>query len=70
MELGDLVRNICFTNLYRSIDHVNHPISETDVPIPIGSPGFIISIPNGTWVKWVVNGNIGWSYGKFLEVVQ
>jgi len=66
MGPGDLVRNRCFTNLYRNV--VERP--RTGVPIPTGSSGIIISIPNGTWVKWVVNGNLGWSYGKFLEVVQ
>ena len=38
--------------------------------VPYESIGVILSPTNGTWVKWMVNGNIGWSNFTFLKEVK
>ena len=38
--------------------------------VPYGSIGVILSPTNGAWVKWMVNGEVGWSNFTFLREVK
>lgn len=37
--------------------------------VPYGSIGVILSPTSGTWVRWMVNGKVGWSNFSFLKEV-
>ncbi len=68
MKPGDMVKNRCFLDFYPTAKSVNYGIPDDDVPT--GCVGMILSPPDGTWVKWMVNGKVGWSDWNYLEVLQ
>ena len=65
---GDLVKNLCFLDFYPTAEHVNQRLP--DDGIPMNSIGMIVKPPDGTWVKWLVNGRVGWSNWTFMQVVE
>jgi hypothetical protein len=67
MKPGDLVRSIVTIDLYSTPSRVNKRISDTF--IMRGTVGVLLSSPDGTWVKWLVDGRPGWSNARCLEVV-
>jgi len=38
--------------------------------VPLGSVGIVLSWPAGTWIRWFVNGQAGWSHVEYLEVLK
>lgn len=71
MVPGDLVRSMCFLYLHSSADSVNRGVPDDGVPM--NSTGILITPPNprinGNWVKWMVNGKVGWSNFTLMEVI-
>ena len=69
MVPGVLVRNRCYMDFYPTAESVNRRIP--DDGIPIGSLLTIISPPNGTWIKVLCDGKIGWvNWTLLVEVIQ
>jgi len=71
MNKGDLVKSRCFLYLYPTAERVNRGVPDDGVPM--NSTGILITSPhpiNGTWVKWMVNGRVGWSNFTLMEVLQ
>ena len=64
---GTLVTNRCFLDLYPEIESIDRGVPDDGVPF--NSFGIILSPPNGAWIKWMVNGKIGWSNWTFLSDV-
>lgn len=67
MKPGDMVRTIVWLDFYPSVEHVNKMLPAD--AIESFTLGMVISPPNGTWIKWLVNGKVGWSNHNFLEVI-
>jgi hypothetical protein len=67
MNVGDLVKNLCFTHLYSTVKQVHRGLPE-DV-IPIDSLLTILTPPNGTLIKVLHQGKIGWVNTNFLELI-
>jgi hypothetical protein len=66
---GDLIKNLCFLDLYPTADSVNHRIP--DDGIPKDSICTVLSPPNGTWIKVLCDGRVGWvNWRLFVEVLQ
>jgi len=68
MKPGDLVI-VTITN-YLMLHHTVKSVRTFDPPpreITRGSIGIILSPPQGTWINWMVNGQVGWSNQVFLE---
>lgn len=68
MSPGDLVTNRCFLDLYHRAESVNR--RAPDDGIPMGSVGIILAPTDGTWVKWMVGGKVGWSDFTLLQVIS
>jgi len=68
MKPGDLVRNEDIVFFYDTVHAVNKQIPTGEVPA--GSVGIILSNPDGTWVKWNVNGKVVWSNWNLMEVIS
>ena len=64
---GTLVTNRCFLYLHPTLETINRGAPDNEVPF--NSIGIILSPPNGAWIKWMVNGKIGWSNWTFLSDV-
>jgi hypothetical protein len=58
------------TNLhfYSTTSRVNKQLP--DGLIPKGTTGIILSPPNGTWIKWLVEGRVGWGNWNCMETVK
>jgi hypothetical protein len=67
MPPGSLAKNLCFTHLYSTVEHVHIGLPE-DV-IPIDSLLIILTPPNGTLIKVLYRGKIGWVSTNFLEAI-
>ena len=65
MNPGDMCRNRCFLDFYPTAESVNRRIP--DDGIPMGSIFIILTPPNGTWIKVLSTGRIGWVNWTFLE---
>jgi len=69
MRPGDLVRNRCFLDFYPTTESVYRSIP--DVGILKDSICTVLSSPNGTWIKVLCNGKVGWvNWTLFVEVLQ
>ena len=72
MKPGDLVRSTVPLDLCPTLQSVAG-ISHFSV-IPRGSQGILLSSiqphAGGTWVQWLVGGEVGWSASRFLEVIS
>jgi hypothetical protein len=70
---GSLAKNLCFTNFYSTVSFVAEDDWSfqylPDDGIPIGSSLLIVSPPNGTWIKVLYNGKIGWVNWNYLEEI-
>ena len=64
---SNLVTNRCFLYLHPTLETINRGAPDNEVPF--NSIGIILSPPNGAWIKWMVNGKIGWSNWTFLSDV-
>ena len=67
MNPDSLAKNLCFTNFYSTVNKVHKHLP--DDGIPIGSSLLIVSPPNGTWIKVLYNGKIGWVNWNYLEEI-
>lgn len=71
MKPGDLViqNQSSFLNLHLTVESVR-TFKPPPRKIPYDSIGIILSPPNGTWIKWMVDGKVGWSNWTFLRELQ
>jgi len=65
---GDLVRTQANLHFYSTTSRVNKQLP--DDLILKGTTGIIISPPNGTWIKWLVEGKVGWGNWSMMEVLR
>ena len=63
-----MVKTLCFLDFYPTARSVNYRIPDGNVPK--NTIGIILTHPNGTWIKWLVNGKVGWSNFTFLSEVD
>ena len=68
MKPGDLVQVQLNLHFYSTTSRVNKQLP--DDLVHKGTTGIILSPPNGTWIKWMVNGKIGWSNWNLMEKIQ
>ena len=64
---GSLAKNLCFTHLYSTVSKVHKHLP--DDGIPIDSLLTILTPPNGTLIKVLYRGKIGWVNTNFLEEI-
>lgn len=65
MKPGDLVTNMVFLDLYLDLES-----GELLGEVSKESIGIVMSPRDGLWVKWFVNGQIGWSNWTLLREVN
>ena len=75
MKPGDLVRAKLDFHFFTTPSRVNNQRPDEfighDELLHKGTTGIIISPPfNGTWIKILVNGRIGWGNCNVMEVLQ
>ena len=69
MVPGVLVRNRCYMDFYPTAESVNRGIPKEG--IPRDSISTVLTPPNGTWIKVLCDGKIGWvNWTLLLEVIQ
>ena len=64
---GDLVKSTKLISFYLTADDVNRNVPNEGVAK--NTLGIVVSPPDGTWVKWMANGRLGWSNHNYLEKV-
>ena len=68
MKPGDLVQSSVNIHFYSTAQRVNKNLY--DELLWKGTIGLILTPTDGTYVKWLVDGKIGWSNWRCLDVIH